>query len=187
MLSSTQINRYYQREQKYGECLDQFALPKKLTHGKFYIVNLGPLRSGGTHWCLVSLLQPKQPFFFNSFGLPPDAPIVKAIRGNSDTPHIAWSDVDYQAIRSESCGHFDLFVADRLLHGVALDKVCNGLHKVKLTLNDKIVDKATPTAHAMRMVDETAESLGHEDIDNPKSKPAHTRSSLGNGTPIKLF
>ena len=136
MLSNIQIDRYYSHEPHYGGCMAQASL-KKAQNGKFYILNLDKPSGPGTHWVLLSLLNHSQ-VYFNSFGFPPDEPIIRAV-GRRKT--IQYSDVDIQPISSEDCGYYCIAIANELLKGRSFEQALEKFHIKRLNKNDKIATK----------------------------------------------
>lgn len=87
---------------------------RRVEAGKFYILNLDSPSGGGTHWVLCSALG-GQLAYYDPFGVPPDATIIKAFRGTRKEPPIRYNTVDYQALNQSDCGERCLAEADKLL------------------------------------------------------------------------
>jgi hypothetical protein len=84
---------------------DQLVNYKADTKNGKYIINLGNLKNGGTHWIALQFKNNKECVYFDSFGAPPPtkvkAFIPKACKF-AYTTHIS------QALESELCGWFCL-------------------------------------------------------------------------------
>jgi len=106
-------------EGKFGGvfCKDDLAglSPPK---GKIYVINLadrGDQR--GTHWVLVSDLDPKQICYFDSFGISPPLLIQQFMSRAPKGKRLVYSDAQYQDLSSDVCGEFCVFCALLLFRG----------------------------------------------------------------------
>lgn len=122
MLSDQELNEYYRTEPRFGGVFPQGAL-RKAKPNKFYILNLDEPTGEGSHWVLLSMLNPKRPFYVDSFGVPPDSIVVQAIRGKKSTPKILYNQVQIQGLENSDCGSFCVDIANHLLKGQSPEKV----------------------------------------------------------------
>ena len=112
-LNNLQINKRFAKEPRFGACCSQGSI-KHFTPGKFYILNLDKPSGPGTHWVLASYIANK-PYYFNSFGLPPDREIINSYRGSKSEPPIEYNSIDYQPLASDDCGYRCVAEAEKLL------------------------------------------------------------------------
>lgn len=145
MLSDREIEQYYTKEPKYGGCFSAAHL-RKATPNKFWILNLDHPNNGGTHWVLLSTLTPKKPFYFDSFGMPPDDGVMKSIRGNKSSPKILYNSIQIQGVENSDCGSYCIDVANHLLRGESPERVLDSFDLQNTTQNAKeVVNHAWPT------------------------------------------
>jgi len=112
--SNVQIARYYKDEPRFQGVFSQSKPGLKLKKNSFMILNLDKPSGSGTHWVLVSSLNNKL-IYMNSFGLEPDAEIIRIMRGNKSTPTIQYNTEDEQPISSSECGEWCIAQANLLL------------------------------------------------------------------------
>ena len=123
-LSNDKIDKYLKKYQNYGGCFSCLDLPR--LQEKVYITNIDIYDQGGTHWTLVSNLEPNRIIYFDPFGLPSNIPINEWMK-KSRKP-IYFSNVDYQAIKSKACGYFCVYVAKQLCEGRKFNDIIKDFH-----------------------------------------------------------
>ena len=122
-LSNIDINKYFRRNPYYGGTVPKDLLhiePKKygddLTHArKFWIVNMDDSTGPGTHWVLVSLLNPEISIYMDAFSVDPGKGILKFMK--KWRPEVAMNENIVQDVNSTNCGYFCAFVAEELCKG----------------------------------------------------------------------
>jgi len=114
--TNTQLAHYYKDEPRFQGVFSQGQPGLKLKKNSFVILNLDNPRGQGTHWVLASSLN-NQLVYMNSFGLPPDATIIRIMRGNKSTPPIQYNTEDEQPLSSSECGEWCVAQANLLLKG----------------------------------------------------------------------
>ena len=72
---------------------------------KIYILNLQNSDEGGSHWTLLH-----NGWYFDSYGVVPTKRISRFVK--------SWNKNDYQGLNRNSCGHFCMYVAVRLMAGL---------------------------------------------------------------------
>lgn len=113
-LSNDQIEKYYMRYPKWGGTFSRDDLPNKIAN-KFYIVNLDSEKGKGTHWVMVSNLNPSICTYFDSFGVSPPPEILHFMKTSGK--ECVYNTEDLQAYSSDACGWYCMYVADQLLKG----------------------------------------------------------------------
>lgn len=93
------------------------SVPKAKRKNKFYIINLDrQIQNGGTglgnHWVMLSTHE-QQPFYFDSFGLPPPTRVYK-FHVKVNTNDLAYFNIQVQSPLSEICGWYCLMICDML-------------------------------------------------------------------------
>lgn len=79
---------------------------KKISMGA-YIINLGDLNSGGTHWVCCYLDDDLTPFYFDPFGFIPSPEIINYFMKTKQ--RIKYSVDPVQDIKSSRCGYWCLY------------------------------------------------------------------------------
>jgi len=117
-LSNFDIIDYFRYYTQFGGCFSKDELkPNKNVNGKVYILNLeDSTKGGGTHWILVSFIDPKIGVFFDSMGEsnPPEN-ILKIMKKNRKE-NIA-SSSQFQPLDSNKCGYYCCYMAMNLIKG----------------------------------------------------------------------
>lgn len=72
---------------------------------KIYILNLQNSDEPGSHWTLLH-----NGWYFDSYGVVPTRRIARFVK--------SWNKSDYQGLSRNSCGHFAIYVAVRLMAGL---------------------------------------------------------------------
>ena len=104
-LSNHQIEDYYKGCEKFGGCPANDEVSKNtIDPKKFYIINMAPRASGGSHWVLLF-----EDMYFDSFGFQPTLAVKPFVR--------VWNNTTYQDFHSSACGFYCIFVADNILAG----------------------------------------------------------------------
>ena len=122
-LSNVQIDQYYKGVKKYGGCFSRDNLPKKIQN-KCYIINLDSITGPGTHWLSVMNVDPDECYYFDSYGVV-NAPIEIEKFMSTSGKTIGRNHVDLQAINTDSCGEFCIYMVDNMIHGRKFDDIVN--------------------------------------------------------------
>lgn len=120
-LSNWDISRYYAKNPYFGgviskdQLLDQESL-LKYNDKRFWAINMEDSdKGGGSHWTLLSFLNPDYGVYFDSFSTPPPKDVLtfmKKYRGRN-----FMNEGEIQDIQSTSCGWYVIYVIDNLLKG----------------------------------------------------------------------
>ena len=116
-----------------------------------YIINIGNLNTGGTHW-VCFIIDESYIVYFDSFGVRPPDDVKRFIYRFNFKSHvngIIYSTQQIQGLKSNLCGYYCIYCLwyFTVLHRDNNDykKLINGHSKlyslVKLKLNDKILQK----------------------------------------------
>jgi len=122
-LSNININKYFKRNLFYGGTIAKDMLHKEplkygddLTHvRKFWIVNLDDSTGPGTHWVLVSLLNPDVAIYYDAFAVDPPREVLAFMK--KWRPESAMNENIIQDVNSTNCGYFCLLVGEELCKG----------------------------------------------------------------------
>ena len=115
-LSNVQINNFFRNNNMFGGCFskdDVEIIDPSLP--KFYILNMDSDTGPGTHWVLLSLVNPKVACYMDSFGAPPPQLVemfMKRVRSQG-----IYNIVVIQSIKSENCGYYCLYCGSELSKG----------------------------------------------------------------------
>lgn len=116
-LSNFQIDRYYKDEPRYGGCYSKDQLVNRSPDNKFWVVNLQSSTDGdGTHWLLVSDLDPSCCLYVDPYGIAPPPAIAEFMR-KSKAPKLIYNTDDFQEFTSTECGYYVIFCANNILQG----------------------------------------------------------------------
>jgi hypothetical protein len=125
-LSDNQIDAYLKKYKLYKGSYGCLKLPKIETG--IYIVNIDRDPNGqGTHWVLVDNLQPKKITYFDSFGQIPNSNTNKFMK--SSKKQMYYNTTDYQAIKSQACGYYCIYLAEQLFKGRPFDSIIHDFTK----------------------------------------------------------
>jgi hypothetical protein len=121
-LSNYEINKYYKGDRRYGGTVarDTIHLEER-KYGdlkdikKFWIVNMDLSTGPGTHWVLVSFLNPDVAIYFDPFSVDPPTEILKFMR--KWRPEVAMNEDIIQDVDSTNCGYFCVHVGNELSKG----------------------------------------------------------------------
>lgn len=142
-MSSTDIDRYYAKNPRYGgwASKDQLALKfGKPIPRKFFIINMQDAFAGpGTHWVAIYNVKPHVCIYIDSFGLPPDPVILTYMRTSRKT--CVASDVQIQHSDSEACGYYTLDIIDQLEKGKSLAEIVLVRYSFDTLQNEKLISK----------------------------------------------
>ena len=121
-LSNLEINKYFRGNHYYGGTVAKNALAKhaaaygSLKHiRKFWIVNMDDSTGPGTHWVLVSLLNPEIAIYFDPFAVAPPIDVLTFMK--KWRPDVAMNEDIVQDVNSTNCGYFCIYVANELCKG----------------------------------------------------------------------
>lgn len=112
-LSNYQINQFENSSPHFGGCYSRDVLPP--IRNRFYIINLDSNSGPGTHWVLLYNCDPHTSYYFDSYGMPPPQEIVEAMK-HSNKKRV-FNDVDLQALGSDACGWWCMYIANALDEG----------------------------------------------------------------------
>lgn len=134
--SNIEIDDYLKKYKLYGGCYSCLHLPK--IQNKIYIINqdLNP-HGHGTHWVLVSNIEPHRIIYFDPFGLSSNIPIDKFMK-TSHKP-IYYSNEDYQNINSQACGYYCIYCAEQLCKGRKFNDILKDFTKNTMK-NEKVLN-----------------------------------------------
>lgn len=122
-LSNIDIDKYFRRNLYYGGTTSKDLLKVEerryggnLTHTrKFWIVNLDDSTGPGTHWVLVSLLNPEISVYMDPFAVDPAREILAFMK--KWRPESAMNENIIQDVNSTNCGYFCAYIAEQLCKG----------------------------------------------------------------------
>ena len=124
------------KNKHFGGVINKADLTKLMK--KVYVINLDKRNGSGSHWTLVSNLDPKHIFYFDSFGEVPPEHILKLMKA---TGKIAfYNKQQFQLIKSDSCGEFCSYVAKELMKGRNPKSVMADFSS-NLNQNEKVLEK----------------------------------------------
>jgi hypothetical protein len=128
MLSNFDIADMMGNDNRFGGVLAKQYLNNHVnpTDKKVYILNLDLDSSDGSHWVLVSTLNPKVNIYFDSFSLPPPQDIVEFLEKSRKMK--VMNNLQLQNIKSNYCGYFCVYIAKRLLKGDKYDDILTNPH-----------------------------------------------------------
>jgi len=112
-LSDTEINNYYKNTKLYLGTKAKDELPRCMALAKrkrgALVVNMGDLKTGGSHWVCI-MLHPKKTIYFDSFGCECPKQVLDFMRHRVDAKGNPipsyYNDRQVQNLKSESCGWF---------------------------------------------------------------------------------
>ena len=133
-LSNFEIDGFFKDNPWYGGCMSKDDL--RGTDRKFYVLNLGKPRAGGTHWVLMSMLAPVGIYFDNFAVHPP--PVIETFMKRFRVKNVMNTNI-VQDIRTSSCGYFAIYVADQLCRGRFFTDIVDDFDGVEL--NEKRIQK----------------------------------------------
>ena len=140
-LSNVQIDGLLQHYSWYGGAFTVSQLPGvRVQRNKAYIILMLPEGGGVGHWVsLMSIARSgdNSVYYFDSFGMPCSNDVMKfALRFRS--PHMFRSNVDIQALRSDSCGEWCVYVAVQMMeYGESLNSVLAELSNTDPARNER--------------------------------------------------
>ena len=139
MTSSIEIEKALQPLGFYfGGVFSKDELPSTI-NGKIYVVNLGNMDTGGTHWTLVSDFGPDECVYYDSYGLSAPDEIRKFMSTCHFKKKLKYSDMQHQHLESDWCGEFCVFVALKIFNHVKFLTIVEQLLTPNIARNEKIV------------------------------------------------
>jgi hypothetical protein len=113
-MSDKNISDYFKKDSKFGGVINKNDLNK--LDNKVYIFNIGHKSGQGSHWQLISNLNPNYVYFFDSFatGIPEH---MKRLARQTGKPLIE-NKTQLQELSSNSCGEWTVMIAKQLLKGL---------------------------------------------------------------------
>jgi len=123
-LWSEQFDHFFQEEKEYKSaylgCFSKDELKKQKPYCKFAVVNNADENKTGTHWvCFYACKNQPDIYFFDSMGCPPAEDIQKYLQkvSKKTKKNIVINTMQLQALGTDSCGWFCLFVLTHLAAG----------------------------------------------------------------------
>ena len=113
-LSDQEISEHFRGESRFGGCFSKGSI-RRVKDGKFYILNMDEPTGGGSHWILLSLMDPKVGIYFDSFAAPPPKSVLACLKKFRSTSLRNLTQV--QALNASSCGWWTVYVAEQLMKG----------------------------------------------------------------------
>lgn len=121
-LSNYDINKYFRGNRRYGGTVAKDTLHlEERKYGnlkdimKFWIVNMDDSSGPGTHWVLVSFLNPDVAIYMDPFAVDPPTDIIKFMK--KWRPEVAMNEDAIQDINSTNCGYYCVYVGGELSKG----------------------------------------------------------------------
>ncbi len=136
-ISNFDISSVMSSYKRFGGVYSKDELAKIKPQKKVYIVNMENSNAGGgTHWVLVSCLDPKVGVYFDSFALrPPEE--VEAFLKRKYTDSV-YNTTQVQDLYSEACGYYCMYVAVMLIKGHSLVDIVHSFSE-DAKKNDRIL------------------------------------------------
>ena len=136
LLTSFEIQMYYQKEPKFNGVYSRNNLPK-IKDGA-YVINLDEFKSIGTHWIALYINSNNNAIYFNSFGVEYIPKAIKKFIGNKNIIRNIYRIQAYDSIMS---GSFCIGFIDFMLKGKSLLEYTNLFSPNEYKKNDKIILK----------------------------------------------
>lgn len=136
-LSNVDIDKFFEGVKEYGGCFskDESA---KMQDGKFYVLNLDGKNKSGSHWVGCFLLG-KCGIYYDSYGCPPPQQTLKRMKEIKKVNVMNLS--DYQALGTNLCGYYVLFVLSNLYKKKPLSDILDVLDQNDQAGNDVKITK----------------------------------------------
>jgi hypothetical protein len=136
-LSDQEIGRFFAGLPQYGGCIsrDQTRYVKRNSR-QFYVLNLDRADGRGTHWTLLSFMDPHIGIYADSFGEPPPESVERLMK--KLRPKNVFSMKDIQSLDSVLCGYFAAYIACQLLNGKRFADIINSFSD-KTSENEKMM------------------------------------------------
>ncbi len=112
-LSNFDIESFFAHDPRFGGVINKNDLEKY--PNKIFIANLDARQNPGSHWILVSNINPSYVYFFDSYGTDPPEHILKLMRNTGK--HLFRNTRQLQSLATNSCGEFCMYMAKELLKG----------------------------------------------------------------------
>ena len=110
-MSNIEMNELFKNIKEYGGCFSAHEVNKKtVKDGKFYILNLDYPENEGSHWVLLSLIDPKVNIFYDSFSSPPPQKVYEYLEKSSKNFIFNPLFETEQNLFSNLCGYFCVFI-----------------------------------------------------------------------------
>jgi hypothetical protein len=119
-LSNLDIEHRLRWYKDFGGCIskDQTNL---LKHGKIYVLNMDSTNGAGTHWVVLDNRSIYYLYYFDSFGIAPPESIVRYAKSLGKS--IIYNAEDVQAISSDRCGWYCVYVVEQLESGKSFNDI----------------------------------------------------------------
>jgi hypothetical protein len=115
-LDNIQIDKFFVNNPFYGGCFSKDEVTRiNGEQKKFYILNLDEESGPGTHWVLLSMIDPKTGIYFDSFSCPPPEIVYLFMKKNR--PENVYNNGIIQKLSSENCGYYCCRCGYDLSHG----------------------------------------------------------------------
>lgn len=150
------INKFNKKSKLYGGVFMKDELEDmKPEENKFYIINLDKVGGGGTHWVLISNLNPTNIIYIDSFAVPPADVVVnfmkrayKLNRNGSESKHrktIYYNTITLQADDSINCGYYIAYFAQQLIKKRNIVDIISDFNltndKLSKWMNETLIEK----------------------------------------------
>lgn len=135
-LSSIDITNIFNGKPLFGGVINKDDL--KHLGRKVYIVNLDTRSGNGSHWTMISNINPHSVDYFDSFGI--DMPEHLLSLAEKTGKQIHQNHSQYQMIKSNSCGEFCVYVANELMNKRPFTDILSDFSK-KLEYNEKLLNR----------------------------------------------
>lgn len=131
ILSNLDIDRHFaerlvaDQNAQYMGCMDKRKFSKKIRElarkdniNKFAVINLDP-DGGGTHWVAIWKSDPKLMYYFDPFGVIPDATIYQTLKKSCrplSEGKVLYNTKQIQDVESIMCGYYCIYFLEYLLN-----------------------------------------------------------------------
>ena len=129
-------------------CMPRNFLPSKLKKNSLYVINLSTSYAldNGTHWVLISTLDPNYSAYICSLGQPPiHKDVIDSLSSHGKS--IVYNDFQNQHSLSTVCSFHVLFTASMLSRGHSLIDIMTKFFKNGQYINDLAVTEIISQAH----------------------------------------
>ena len=132
-LTNFNFHDYYKGNALFGGVHSRDNVPR--LKNKFYIVNLDDYEGPGTHWIAIFNVYRDEIIYFDSFGVDPPEEILKKLLDVHKK--MIMNTYRIQALNSENCGFFCIYVIDNLLKGRSFISISTDFDPNDFEKNDK--------------------------------------------------
>lgn len=144
-LSNYDIDKYFRRNLFYGGCISKDLLHlEERKYGnlanirKFWIINLDDSTGEGSHWVLLSFLNPDIGVYFDSFAVDCPQEVLRFMKKHRQRN--VMNENIIQDLDSTNCGYYACYVAEELCKGRLFMDVCSG-YSTNEAENEKLIEE----------------------------------------------